>query len=188
MVLGEQRADPQHWTRDLLKDRDIVFIQRTVIFWCGLSLAVPLAIGGWSGLLWGGFARIFLSQHVTFSVNSVCHIFGSRPFETKDHSTNHWLVGLLALGEGGHNTHHASPRSARHGLYWWHFDTSWLVIRAMERFGLAGDVYDLDPDSLKIALRERASRVKATIRGRLRDKTSIVAADSQATVLDDKPY
>lgn len=119
-------------------------------------------------MLWGGFARIFIAQHVTFSVNSVCHIFGSRPFETKDKSTNHWLVGLLGLGEGGHNTHHASPRSARHGISWWHFDTSWKVIRLLERLGLAWDVYDLDPVELPIALRKRAAGVKATIRRDLR--------------------
>ena len=167
-LLGNQRADPEKWASDLLKDKDILFIQRTALFWCVLSLAVPLAIGGWSGLLWGGFVRIFLSQHVAFSVNSVCHIFGSRPFDTKDKSTNHWLVGLLGMGEGGHNTHHASPRSARHGIRWWHFDTSWKVIWLLERMGLAWNVYDLDPVDLPIALKNRATGVKATIRRDLR--------------------
>ncbi|MEE9323934.1 MAG: acyl-CoA desaturase, partial [Dehalococcoidia bacterium] len=165
---GNQRADPQRWARDLLKDPDIVFIHRTTVFWCGLSLIVPFVIGGWSGLLWGGFVRIFLAHHVTWSVNSVCHIYGSRPFNTKDRSTNHWLVGLLGFGEGGHNTHHASPRSARHGLYWWHFDSSWVVIRVLEKLGLAYNVYELDPEDLKVALRRRAASVKATVCSGLR--------------------
>ncbi len=167
-LLGNQRADPQRWARDLLKDPDIVFIHRTTVFWCGLSLIVPFLIGGWSGLLWGGFIRIFLVHHVTWSVNSVCHIYGSRPFNTKDRSTNHWLVGLLGFGEGGHNTHHASPRSARHGLYWWHFDSSWVVIRVLEKLGLAYNVYELDPEDLKVALRRRAASVKATVCSGLR--------------------
>ena len=167
-LLGNERADPEKWTKDLLKDGDVVFIHRTALFWCVLSLVVPLVIGGWSGLLWGGFVRIFVSQHVTFAVNSVCHMFGSRPFETKDRSTNHWLVGLLGMGEGGHNNHHASPRSARHGIKWWHFDTSWKVIRVLERLGLAWDVYDLDPEELPMALEKRATGVKATVRRDLR--------------------
>ncbi len=167
-LLINQRADPKKWAKDLLQDEGILFIQRTALFWCALSLVVPFAIGGWSGLLWGGLVRILLTQHVTFSVNSVCHIFGNRAFETKDKSTNNWLVGLLGMGEGGHNTHHASPRSARHGIRWWHFDTSWKVIRLLERLGLARDVYDLDPVGLPIALKKRAASVKATIRRDLR--------------------
>ncbi len=167
-LLGNERADPEKWAKDLLKDEDVVFIQRTALFWCTLSLVVPLAIGGWSGLLWGGLVRIFVSQHVTFAVNSVCHMFGSRPFETKDRSTNHWLVGLLGMGEGGHNNHHASPRSARHGTRWWHFDTSWKVIRLLERLGLAWDVYDLDREELPTALKKRSAGVKATVRRDMR--------------------
>lgn len=167
-LLENRRADSEKWTSDLLKDKDIVFIQRTAVFWCVLSLVVPFLIGGLSGLFWGGFVRILLAQHVTFSVNSVCHIFGSRPFETKDKSTNHWLVGLLGMGEGGHNTHHASPRSARHGIKWWHFDTSWKVIRLLERLGFAWDVYDLDPVDLPIALKNQSAGVRATIRRDLR--------------------
>ena len=113
--------------------------------------------------------RLFLTHHVTWSVNSVCHLYGSRPFRTNDHSTNHWLVGLLGFGEGGHNTHHASPRSARHGLYWWHFDLSWHVIRLLNRLRLFRDVYTLDPEHLKVALKEKAPAIKVIINRRGRE-------------------
>jgi stearoyl-CoA desaturase (delta-9 desaturase) len=102
-----------------VKDRIVVFISYTFWVWVILSFAIPFIIGGWTGLLWGGFVRIFLVQHVTFSVNSICHIFGKREFATNDQSHNEWIVGLLAFGEGWHNNHHAFPRSAFHGLHWY---------------------------------------------------------------------
>jgi stearoyl-CoA desaturase (delta-9 desaturase) len=79
-------------------------------------------------------------QHVTWSVNSVCHVWGSRPFRSGDHSANNAAVALLSLGEGWHNNHHAFPTSARHGLFWWQFDPSYLLIKLMEKVGLAWDV------------------------------------------------
>jgi stearoyl-CoA desaturase (delta-9 desaturase) len=177
-LLIDQKAEPREWSKDLLQDKGIVFIQRTTFIWFILSLLIPFALGGWTGLLWGGFVRILLSQHVTFSVNSVCHIYGSRPFQTKDRSTNHWLVGLLALGEGGHNTHHASPRSARHGIKWWHFDTSWKLIWLLGRLGLVWDVYDLNKTDLLKAIKDKASGVKASIRKDMGSKRFFGAASS----------
>lgn len=159
MIEG-RAADIKEWAPDLLKDADIKLINKTTALWVILGLVVPFLIGGWSGLLWGGLVRILLTHHVTWSVNSVCHVFGSRPFRTKDRSSNHWLVGLLAFGEGGHNTHHASPRSARHGIFWWHFDLSWVIIRALAKLGWAFDVYTLDPTDLKQALKVEAPGVK----------------------------
>ena len=159
MIEG-RAADTQKWAPDLLQDADIKFINKTTALWVILGLIVPFLIGGWSGLLWGGLVRILLNHHVTWSVNSVCHVFGSRPFRTKDRSSNHWLVGLLAFGEGGHNTHHASPRSARHGIFWWHFDLSWVIIRALANLGWVFDVYTLDPTDLKQALRVEAPGIK----------------------------
>ena len=162
LIEGKQ-ADPDLWARDLVEDRDLVFLQRTTLVWFLLSLAIPFLIGGWTGLLWGGLVRVFLTHHVTWSVNSVCHVLGTKPFKTKDQSGNQWLVGLLAFGEGGHNTHHASPRSARHGLYWWHFDMSWVMIQLMGKLGLAHDVYALDEENLKHALATQAGGVKVAL-------------------------
>jgi stearoyl-CoA desaturase (delta-9 desaturase) len=84
--------------------------------------------------------RIFLVHHVTWSVNSVCHFWGSRPYRTGDHSRNNLLFGILALGEGWHNNHHAFPTSARHGLRWWQFDASYWVIRILAAMKLAWGV------------------------------------------------
>jgi stearoyl-CoA desaturase (delta-9 desaturase) len=134
-------GDPNVYCRNLVKDPIVVFVSRTFLLWVVLSLLIPFAIGGWTGLLWGGLVRIFFTHHVTWSVNSVCHTFGKREFETKDQSRNEWIVGLLAFGEGWHNNHHAFPRSAFHGLHWWQFDLSGYIIWTLERFGLARDVY-----------------------------------------------
>ena len=101
----------------------------------GLSLlAIP---GFFLGLLWGGLVRIFLTHHATWSINSVCHTFGSREFRSNDHSRNNFVCAMLTFGEGWHNNHHAFPTSARHGLRWWQIDGSWITIRLMEKLGLA---------------------------------------------------
>jgi len=136
-------------TRDLRKDPVLRFVDRFFPLWVGLGLLIPAVLGGlmtmsWIGVLlgflWGGLVRVFLVHHVTWSVNSVCHIWGARPFESKDHSRNNVIFGILALGEGWHNNHHAFPSSARHGLSWWQFDASYVVIRAMKMVGLASDL------------------------------------------------
>jgi len=148
-IFREGDADPRVYCRHLLKDRIVTFVSKTFLLWAILSLAIPFGIGwllgGWTlaltGVLWGGLVRMFLTHHVTWSVNSVCHTFGRRDFETTDRSRNEWIVGLLAFGEGWHNNHHAFPRSAFHGLHWWQFDISSYVIWTLERLGLARDVY-----------------------------------------------
>jgi stearoyl-CoA desaturase (delta-9 desaturase) len=139
-------ADPNVYCRHLLKDPVVVFVDRTFLVWVALSLLIPFAIGGWTGLLWGGLVRMFYVHHVTWSVNSVCHTFGKRSFETTDRSRNQWTVGLLALGEGWHNNHHAFPRSAIHGLDRWQFDASAWLITGLERLGLARDVQRIAPE------------------------------------------
>ncbi|MGZ3638687.1 MAG: acyl-CoA desaturase [Ktedonobacterales bacterium] len=152
-IFAETDADPRRYCRHLLRDRLVLFVSRTHLLWVVLAMAIPFAIGGvfggWAGaltgLLWGGLVRQFLTHHVTWSVNSICHTFGKRAFETNDASRNEWIVGLLALGEGWHNNHHAFPRSAFHGLRWWQFDLAGYVIRLLERLGLAHDVYRITP-------------------------------------------
>ena len=139
------RVIPTDICPHLMKDKMIVFISRTFLLWVVLGLVIPFALGGWTGLLWGGLVRIFLTHHVTWSVNSVCHTFGKRAFETKDRSRNEWLVGLLGFGEGWHNNHHAFPRSAFHGLHWWQVDFSGYLIWSLERVGLAHEVYRVSP-------------------------------------------
>ncbi|HWS84057.1 MAG TPA: acyl-CoA desaturase [Ktedonobacteraceae bacterium] len=146
-LFHERDADPQVYCRNLVADPLVVFVSRTFLLWVVLSLVIPFAIGGWTGLLWGGLVRIFLTHHVTWSINSVCHTLGKREFETNDQSRNEWIVGLLAFGEGWHNNHHAFPRSAFHGLHWWQFDLSGYLIWTLERLRLAQDVYRISPSS-----------------------------------------
>lgn len=162
-------ADPNIYCRNLVKDPIVVFVSRTFIFWVILSLAIPFAIGGWTGLLWGGLVRIFLTHHITWSVNSVCHTFGKREFETRDQSRNEWIVGLLGLGEGWHNNHHAFPRSAFHGLHWWQFDLSGYVIWTLERVGLASDVYRVSP-----AMRARYTDKKLGVESEVTASTDVM--------------
>ena len=102
--------------------------------------------GALRGYLWGGLVRIFLVHHVTWSVNSVCHFFGRRRFAVDDHSTNVFWLALPSLGESWHHNHHAFPRSARHGLRWWEVDVSGLLIRGLERVGLAWNVVTITPE------------------------------------------
>ncbi len=133
-------ADPAVYCPELRNDPAIKRIDDLYWVWGLLALGVPALIGGWSGFIWGGLVRVLLTTHVTWSVNSICHTFGSRGFETTDESRNNWLIGLLAFGEGWHNNHHAFPTNAFHGLRWWQFDLSGLIIRTMEITGLAWDV------------------------------------------------
>jgi stearoyl-CoA desaturase (delta-9 desaturase) len=147
-LFTHDQADPAVYCRHLLKDPIIVFIDRTFLLWVVVSLVLPFAIGGWTGLLWGGLVRLFFVHHVTWSVNSVCHTFGRRTYATTDRSRNQWTVGLLGMGEGWHNNHHAFPRSEVHGLDRWQFDVSAGLIAGLECLRLATDVQRIAPEVL----------------------------------------
>jgi stearoyl-CoA desaturase (delta-9 desaturase) len=147
-LLRGENADPGVYCRHLLRDPVVVFVNRMTVVWVVLGLLIPFAVGGWTGLLWGGLVRIFLQHHITWSVNSVCHTFGRRAFETADRSRNQWMVGLLALGEGWHNNHHAFPRSAAHGLDRWQLDLSARLITTLEWLRLATNVQRIAPEMI----------------------------------------
>jgi stearoyl-CoA desaturase (Delta-9 desaturase) len=141
--------DLARYVKDLHQSRLLRTMSALFPLWVAAGLLIPAVLGGllaetWAGalfgLVWGGLARIFLVQHVTWSVNSVCHLWGGRPYRSADHSRNNFLVGVLTLGEGWHNNHHAFPTSARHGLRWWQVDVSYWVIRALAVLGLAWSV------------------------------------------------
>ncbi len=106
--------------------------------------------------MWGGLVRIFFVHHVTWSVNSVCHFFGSRRFDIDDHSTNVGWLAVLSLGESWHHNHHAFPRSAYHGLRWWEVDPSGVIIAGMQKVGLAWNVVRISPE------RQRSRAVAAS--------------------------
>ena len=145
------RVPPElaRYVKDLRRDPLLRWMNDSFPFWVVLGFVVPSVLGGlltmsWTGALlgfvWGGLVRVFVVHHLTWSINSVCHIWGTRPFRSHDESRNNAIFGVLALGEGWHNNHHAFPTSARHGLRWWELDVSWLIIRGMERVGLVRDV------------------------------------------------
>ena len=149
---------------DLLRERRVVRINRHYFVWIALGLLIPAVLGGliskswwgaFTGLLWGGLVRMFFVHHCTWSVNSICHLFGRAPFATNDESRNNALCAMLTLGEGWHNNHHAFPSSARHGLFWWQLDVVYLTVCALRILGLAWDVHL--PSREQMA--ERAQRV-----------------------------
>jgi stearoyl-CoA desaturase (delta-9 desaturase) len=146
------KPDPpglDRYVKDLRQDSPVRVASSLFPLWVALGLLLPAALGGllvgswWGallGLLWGGLARVFLVHHVTWSINSVCHLWGGRPYRSDDESRNNFLFGVLGLGEGWHNNHHAFPTSARHGLRWWQIDVSYWAIRALALLGLAWNV------------------------------------------------
>ena len=148
----------REYGKDLYEDRLVRLIDRAYVLWVVLTFGIPFAIGysvggtwqaGLEGLVWGGLLRIFLYQHATFSVNSVCHMLGRRDYVSRDESRNNWVVALLVFGEGWHNNHHACPASAKHGLGRRQVDVSWWVIRAMERLGWVWNVKRPDAEQLE---------------------------------------
>jgi stearoyl-CoA desaturase (Delta-9 desaturase) len=139
-ILRIGEVDRERYCKGLLRDRIVLFVDRTTAVWAALGLVFPLAVAGWKGLLWGGLVRIAFTNHVTFAVNSICHLYGRRAFPTRDESRNNWLIGTLALGEGWHNNHHAFPAMAYHGIGRWQLDLSGLVLRLLVRLRLAWNV------------------------------------------------
>jgi stearoyl-CoA desaturase (delta-9 desaturase) len=155
LFLASGTSEHSRYARDLYEDRGMRFIHRTFGLWVLSGLLLPAAIGylleptlagAAKAALWGGPVRIFALHHVTWSINSVCHFFGTRRFDVDDHSTNVFWLSLLSFGESWHHNHHAFPRSARHGLRWWEVDpTAWLI-RGMRRARLAWNVVEITPE------------------------------------------
>jgi stearoyl-CoA desaturase (Delta-9 desaturase) len=154
LFIHTQRGARKRYAPDLIADPVVSRVDRTFVFWAlgglGAAFALGWLIGGTltaalTGLLWGGAVRVLVVHHVTYSINSLCHFFGRRRFDTGDESRNLAWLSVLSMGEAWHNNHHAFPTSAAHGLRWYEFDVSGLVIRGIERVGLAWDVVRIDP-------------------------------------------
>lgn len=144
-----QQTDEKKFAPDLWNDRTIRRLSRYFPSWVALSMLVPPFVGGmwswsWQGaataFFWGSLVRVAVLHHVTFAINSVCHITGRAPFKTKDHSRNVWWLAIPSMGESWHNFHHSQPSSARHGVGRFEFDTSAALIRGLERLGWVRDV------------------------------------------------
>jgi stearoyl-CoA desaturase (Delta-9 desaturase) len=152
----------ERFTPDLLADTDIRRIDRLFGLWSALTLLVPAALGGllsWSwwgaltALFWAGLVRVGLLHHVTWSINSICHMIGDQPFAARDHSRNVWPLAVLSFGESWHNLHHADPTCARHGVQRGQIDISARVIWAFEKLGWASQVKW--PDPVRLAAKRR---------------------------------
>ena len=157
IFIHTQRGNKARFAPDLIKDPVIRWVDRTFLVWAVGGLLLPFFLG-WAidgtlfaaltGLLWGGLVRVFVLHHFTYSINSLCHVFGNREFETTDHSRNLSLIAIPTLGEAFHNSHHAFPTSATHGLRWWQVDISALVIDGLEKVHLVWDVVRVAPERL----------------------------------------
>jgi stearoyl-CoA desaturase (Delta-9 desaturase) len=155
IFIHTQRGNKKRFAPDLLRDPVVSFVDRTFVIWAILGFVASFALGyaiggdlaaGLTGLLWGGAVRVFVLHHITYSINSLCHMFGRQDFETKDESRNLAWLALPTMGEAWHNNHHAFPTSAVHGLRRWQLDPSALVIVALEKVGLVWDVVRIGPE------------------------------------------
>lgn len=155
LVSDQGMARKRKYAADLLDDPGMRYISRAFPAIVVASLALPAlagylitgrVTGALTGLLWGGLVRIFFIHHVTWSINSVCHFFGTRRFDVTDHSTNVFWLALPSLGEAWHHNHHAFPRSAAHGLGRLELDPSAWLIRGMEKLGLVWNVVRIAPE------------------------------------------
>ena len=149
LFIHSERGSHERYAPDLMNDPVAAFVNRTFVAWAlaglGAAFALGAAIGGslragLTGLLWGGAVRMLVVHHVTYSINSLCHFFGRKPYVTGDESRNLAWLALPTFGEAWHNNHHAFPTSATHGFGWREPDISGLVIRTMRVLGLAWDV------------------------------------------------
>ena len=148
-MFKRELSNPERFARDMVADPDVRRIERLAIPIGLSSLLVPAAVGGlvtgtWagaaSGFLWAGLWRMAALHHVTWSVNSICHVIGERPFATRDRATNFWPLAIVSFGESWHNSHHADPAAARHGVLPGQLDPSARVIWALEKLGLVWHV------------------------------------------------
>jgi len=148
-LFDRDKTNRQRFTPDLLADKGIRRIDSLFVLWSALTLLVPAALGGlftlsWWGALtaffWAGLVRVGLLHHVTWSINSICHMIGDAPFAARDHSRNVWPLALLSFGESWHNLHHADPTCARHGVQRGQIDISARVIWLFEKLGWAYSV------------------------------------------------
>ncbi len=165
----DEEQTPQHkYAPDLIKDPAIRRVSRQFVLWTTVSLLIPPVVGGlvtmtwwgaFSAFFWGSLVRVALLHHVTWSINSICHAVGKRPFKSRDRSGNVWWLAVLSCGESWHNLHHADPTSARHGVLRGQVDSSARIIRWFELLGWASNVRW--PSSDRIAARRKEDVAKA---------------------------
>ena len=133
-------ARNNNWLWIYIASMLLFFLVGMVIGWASSNTVIVAVQYGLSLVVWGVFVRTVLTWHITWSINSITHVWGYRNYETGDSSRNNILVGLWSNGEGWHNNHHADQRAAAHGHKWWEVDITWITIRLLEKLGLVTQV------------------------------------------------
>ena len=160
-LFERDKTNAERFAPDLLADKDIQLVDKLFVPMTVVTLALPAVLGGlitmsWWGavtaLFWAGFVRVAFLHHITWSVNSICHMIGSRPFESRDRASNFWPLAIVSMGESWHNSHHADPTGARHGVMRGQIDISARVIWIFEKLGWAWNVRWPRPDRLAAKL------------------------------------
>ncbi|MTD52378.1 acyl-CoA desaturase [Amycolatopsis pithecellobii] len=168
-MLSDESTRWSVFAPDILRDRHLVAHHRFYPYWVLAGLALPALIGfaaggtlwtAFTGLIFGGFARIFAANQASWCVGSICHAFGRRPFTNNDRSTNLWWVAVLTFGEGLQNNHHAFPRSYRHAVHWWEPDVSGWIIAVLGRAGLVWGLRSPSPVLVSKRLKTRETMGK----------------------------
>ncbi|SHG56464.1 acyl-CoA desaturase [Streptoalloteichus hindustanus] len=148
-LFERESTNKERFAPDLVADRDIVAVDRLFVLWTALSLLLPGVLGGlitWTwwgaltGFFWAGLVRVAALHHITWSVNSICHMIGERPFASRDKAANFWPLAIVSFGEAWHNLHHADPTCARHGVLRGQIDISARTIWLFEKFGWVWNV------------------------------------------------
>jgi stearoyl-CoA desaturase (Delta-9 desaturase) len=162
-LFKRERTNPDRFAKDMVNDPAMRWLDRHYVYIVASSVIAPAVLGGliswsWHGALtaffWAGLVRVALLHHVTFSVNSICHMIGDRPFESGDKAANFWPLAILSFGESWHNSHHADPSCARHGVMKGQIDITARLIWIFEKLGWAWDVRwpDMDKFNKKLAV------------------------------------
>ena len=171
-LFHREMSNQERFAPDLVADRDIQVIDKLFPYLVTTSVLLPAVLGGlitwsWGGalsaLFWASLVRIGLLHHVTWSINSVCHVYGERPFDSRDKATNFWPLALLSFGENWHNLHHADPTSARHGVLRGQIDMNARAIWLFEKLGWATNVRWPKADRLQAKMLEPE---RSTLRSR----------------------
>jgi len=160
-LFERDKTNAERFAPDLLADKDIQLVDKLFVPMTVVTLALPAVLGGlitmsWWGavtaLFWAGLVRVAFLHHITWSVNSICHMIGSRPFVSRDKAANFWPLAIVSMGESWHNSHHADPTGARHGVMRGQIDISARVIWIFEKLGWAWNVRWPRPERLNAKL------------------------------------
>jgi stearoyl-CoA desaturase (delta-9 desaturase) len=155
-----------HYAPDLIRNRRLVKVARLYYYWVGLGLLIPFVAGAiayqsWQGavscLLWGGFVRIFVLEHIIWAINSFLHMFGTKAYDSREHSHNGGIFALVSLGESWHNNHHAFPSSPNFGLSWYRLDPGYWLIKIFAALGLASELKVPSEERLKAKRIDKAA-------------------------------